>query len=306
MEKSKEELEEKKTYSFGWLPDYPDFRDYTEETPKIETMLKQTGVPTGTLPNPSVDLKTWFSPVEDQKRLGSCTANAAVGLVEYNQRRAHGEHIDASRLFIYKATRNLMHLTGDTGAYLRTTMQALVLFGAPPEEYWPYTDIKPTDPVVPTYHFDLEPPAFCYAYAQNYQAINYVRLDSGGIHGPTLLSKIKLYLAHGFPSMFGFTVYESISQSSRNGEIPFPCPSGDRALGGHAVVAAGYDDEKKIKNAVCGRTETKGALLIRNSWGSSWGERGYGWLPYEYVLKVMARDFWVLISQDWVNAGIFQ
>jgi C1A family cysteine protease len=305
MERSKEEVEEKKIYSFGWLPDYPDFRDYTEETDAIKPMLEKTSVLGGSvLPNPSVDLRMWFSPVEDQGSIGSCTANAAVGLVEYYQLRAKKKHIDASRLFLYKATRNLMHLTGDTGAYLRTTMKALVLFGAPPEEYWPYTGKKPTDPIVPTHHFDLEPPAFCYAFAQNYQAIRYVRLDPPGIYGATLLSRIKAYLASGLPSMFGFTVYESIRQASRDGEIPFPC-SAERALGGHAIVAVGYDDEKKIKNADCG-TETKGAVLIRNSWGNSWGDRGYGWLPYEYVLKVLARDFWVLLSQEWVDTGQFR
>jgi C1A family cysteine protease len=166
------------------------------------------------------------------------------------------------------------------------------------------TDKKTTDPIVPTYHFDLEPPAFCYAFAQNYQATRYVRLDPSGIYGSTLLSRIKAYLASGLPSMFGFTVYESIYQASRNGEIPFPC-GGERALGGHAIVAVGYDDDKKIKNAICG-PETKGALRIRNSWGYHWGDRGYGWLPYEYVLNVLARDFWVLLRQEWVDTGQFR
>ncbi|MBK5190553.1 MAG: cysteine protease [Methanosarcinales archaeon] len=305
MEERREEMEEKKTYRFGWLPDYPDFRDYTGELEAIKPLLEKTSVTGGgSLPNPSVDLRMWFSPVEDQGGVGSCTANAAVGVVEYSERRAFGKHIDASRLFLYKATRNLMHMTGDTGAYLRTTMQALVLFGVPPEEYWPYTDKKPTDPIVPTHHFDIEPPAFCYAFAQNYQAIKYVRLDPAGIYGAKLLSRIKTYLASGLPSLFGFVVYDSISQASRDGEIPFPC-SRERALGGHAIVAVGYDDEKKIKNADCG-TETKGALLIRNSWGNGWGDRGYGWLPYEYVLKVLARDFWVLLRQEWVDTGVFK
>lgn len=305
MEERREEVEEKKTHRFGWLPDYPDFRDYTEEVEAIKPLLEKTSVTgRGTLPNPSVDLKMWFSPIEDQGNIGSCTANAAVGVVEYYERRAFGKHIDASRLFLYKATRNLMHVTGDTGAYLRTTMKALVLFGVSPEEYWPYTDKKPTDPIVPTHHFDLEPPAFCYAFAQSYQAIKYVRLDPTGIYGAKLLSKIKAYLASGLPSIFGFTVYDSIRQASRDGEIPFPCP-GERTRGGHAVVAVGYDDEKKIKNVGCG-TETKGALRIRNSWSEGWGDGGYGWLPYEYALKALTRDFWVLLRLEWVDTGKFR
>ena len=299
-------MEEKKTYRFGWLPDYPDFRDYTEKTDSIKPMLEKTSVTGGgTLPNPSVNLGKWFSPVEDQGGIGSCTANAAVGVVEYFERRAFGKHIDASRLFLYKATRNLMHMTGDTGAYLRTTMKAQALFGVPPEEYWPYTDKKPIDHIEPTHHFDLEPSAFCYAFAQSYQAIKYVRLDPYGITGETLLSRIKLYLASGLPSMFGFTVYDSIRQASRDGEIPFPC-SRERSVGGHAIVAAGYDDEKKIKNTDCGTEETKGALLIRNSWGDGWGDGGYGWLPYEYVIKGVSRDFWVLLSQEWVDTDQFK
>jgi C1A family cysteine protease len=79
----------------------------------------------------SVDLRKWCSPVENQENLGSCTANAGVGMAEYFQRKAFGKHIDASRLFLYKVTWNPMHQTDDNGAYLRSTMGALALFGAP-------------------------------------------------------------------------------------------------------------------------------------------------------------------------------
>jgi len=140
----------------GWLPDYPDFRDYTVKNENIKTMLEKVGVakPVKSMPG-TADLRPWCPPVEDQGQLGSCTANAGVGILEYYERRAFGKHIDASRLFLYKVTRNLMQQTGDTGAFLRTTMGALILFGAPPEEYYPY---KIED-------FDNEPPAFCYAFA---------------------------------------------------------------------------------------------------------------------------------------------
>jgi len=293
----------------GWLPDYPDFRDYTVEQDKVaprlkllgqkdsvKAMLKKVGVKAVKVSLPvSVDLRAWCSPIEDQGRLGSCTAHAGVGIMEYFERRAFGKHIDASRLFLYKTTRNILHWTGDTGAFLRTTMGALVLFGVPPEEYWQYII---TD-------FDKEPPSFCYAFAQNYQAITYYRLDSPGTPPNMLLDQIKTYLAAALPSMFGFTVYSSISQAAKTGKIPYPTP-GERILGGHAIVAVGYDDNMKIKNTNPGAVETIGALLIRNSWGTGWGSGGYGWLPYEYVLKGLAIDWWSLLKNEWVDTGEFK
>jgi C1A family cysteine protease len=279
----------------GWLPDLPDYRDYTLEHEYVKPILKKVGVAEPLkigLPS-SVDLRVWCSPVEDQGNLGSCTANAGVGMIEYYEKRSFGKHIDASRLFLYKTTRNLMHSTGDTGAYLRTTMESLVLFGVPPEEYWPY-DIA---------NFNNEPLSFCYAFAQNYQTIKYVRLDSLDTPKNALLNRIKTNLAAGLPSMFGFTVYSSINQSP-GGKIPFPS-KGEKILGGHAVMTVGYDDKMKIKNPNNG-VETTGALLIRNSWGSGWGEQGYGWLPYDYVLKELALDWWTLLKNEWVDTGVFK
>jgi C1A family cysteine protease len=242
-----------------------------------------------------IDLKAWCAPIEDQAALGSCTANAAVGMIEFYEKKAYGVWLDASRLFLYKATRNLLGWTGDTGAYLRTTMGAMALFGVPPEKYWPYKIAS----------FDVEPTAFLYAFAQSFQAINYYRLDPLGTTPANLLNQIKTNLAGNLPSMFGFTVYDSISQANGvgKGKIPFPCPT-DKVAGGHAIMAIGYDDTMVIKNANCGKTTT-GALLIRNSWGTSWGEGGYGWLPYEYVLKGLAVDWWTLISEKYVETTKF-
>ncbi len=295
--------------AMGWLPDYPDIRDVTFQServpsklqalgqPSVKQMLAKVGASTSApaaLPA-SVDLRPWCSPMEDQKTIGSCTAHAGVGLVEYFERRAFGKHLDASRLFLYKVTRNLLKWTGDTGAFLRSTMYALTLFGVPPEEYYPYNIAD----------FDKEPSAFCYAFGQSYQAISYYRLDPPGTTRSNLLTQIKTYLANGLPSMFGFTVYSSISQANTNGgKIPYPT-RGERVLGGHAIDAVGYDDNLKIKNTNAGGIETTGALLIRNSWGTGWGSAGYGWLPYKYVLDGLATDWWSLIKSAWVDTGQF-
>ncbi|MGB9641956.1 MAG: C1 family peptidase [Candidatus Ratteibacteria bacterium] len=283
-------------YGMGWIPDYPDIRDYTQDTKEIkETFGRIRQKIKNALPE-KIDLRQWCSPVDNQGSLGSCTANAGVGMIEYYEMRAFGKFIKASRLFLYKTTRNLMKMKGDTGAFLRTTMGAMVLFGVPPEDYWQYTDDKE--------RFDIEPPAFCYAFAQNYQTIKYFRHDVSGISRDDLLKQIKSYLVSGHPSMFGFSVYTSIREAEKTGKIPFPSQK-EKVLGGHAIMTVGYDDKIKIKNPYSGN-ETIGALLIRNSWGDTWGEEGYGWLPYEYVLTGLAQDFWSILKKEWIDTAQFE
>ncbi len=273
----------------GWRRDLPDFRDFTLQTLQVRQLVKKSRpLKAAQDQAPSrVDLRQWCSPVENQGSLGSCTANAAVGLVEYYERRTSNSYLDASRLFLYKATRNLLGWAGDQGAYLRTTMKALVLFGVPPESYWLYVIDR----------FDEEPPAFCYAFAQNYRATQYYRHDPAGAKLQDALASVRTYLAGGLPCVFGFSVYSSFPGVDDGADIPFPQP-GDHLEGGHAVMAVGHDDTRKIGDEV-------GALLIRNSWGREWGEDGYGWLPYRYVTGGLAADFWSLLKATFVDTELF-
>ena len=282
-------------HGMGWLPDPPDIRDKTLDDADVVQIIERTGAMklTGQDSPTQVDLRQWCPPVENQGQIGSCTANAGVGLLEYYQRRAFGKHIDGSRMFLYKATRNYLQLTGDTGAWLRSTIGTMRLFGVCPERFWPYSEAD----------FDEEPTAFCYAFAKNYEALRYYRLDPRGIGGARVLENVRTQLAANLPSMFGFTVYASIQGAGDSGEIPMPAP-GEDTVGGHAVVAVGYDDAKEISNSG-GGSPTQGALLIRNSWGEGWGENGYGWLPYAYVTEHLAVDFWVLTKAEWVDSGRF-
>ena len=106
-------------FGTGWLPPMPDLRDYTDAHPDIAPMSKKLGLGKGAAPKgppPAVDLRAWCSPIENQQNLGSCSAHAAVGIVEYFERRAFGKYLDGSRLFVYKVTRDLLQVTGDTGA----------------------------------------------------------------------------------------------------------------------------------------------------------------------------------------------
>ncbi len=291
----------------GWLPDIPKAEDYSPQHPEVAPLLKKTKAaavariqaggekaPVAAKLSAAVDLRQWFSPIENQGSLGSCTANAVVALLEYFERRASGKHVDASRLFVYKAERNLLGWTGDTGAYLRTAMEALVLFGAPPESYWPYDG----SPAATNTRFEVEPSSFCYAFGANYQAIKYFRLDPNGTSPEDILQNIKRSLAGGFPSIFGFPVYSEYDNPLPGALIAYPAP-GSNYRGGHANVAAGYDDNKMI-NA------DKGALLVRNSWGPNWGDAGYGWMSYRYVTAALAVDWWTMISAKWVDTGQFQ
>jgi C1A family cysteine protease len=286
---------------FGYLPDLPSVKDYVPATPAVANLVNKatsrslaggmtaskSGAAAKTALATRVDLREFCSPIEDQGELGSCTANASAGLVEYFERRAFGKYIDASRLFIYKATRNLLGYTGDSGAYLRSAMEALTLFGAPPEEYWPY-DVS---------QFDVEPSAFLYALGASYQATKYFRLDPNGVAATDALGNMKSYLAAGYPSMFGFPVYDEYMHVPADGKVALPGQN-SKEYGGHANVAVGYDDMQDIGG-------DKGALLVRNSWGTDWGLDGYAWMSYRYVTEGLATDWWSLVDQKWVDTGNF-
>ncbi|MGH7388078.1 MAG: C1 family peptidase [Candidatus Rokuibacteriota bacterium] len=290
---------DRRARGLGWLRDHPDIRDATIHAPAPKQVKKDAvgakslhqrateplkAAASKPMP-PRVDNRRYCSPIEDQGNLGSCTAQSCAGLVEYMERRASGRHVEASRLFLYKVTRKLLGWTGDTGAFLRATMKALVLFGAPPEEWWPYR--------IST--FDRDPDPFLYAYAANYQAVRYLRLDALGTPGAETLKNVKAALARGYAVMFGFSVYSSLGYAP---DIPYPQPT-DSQDGGHAVLAVGYDDSRPCAGVPAG------ALLIRNSWGAAWGDQGYGWLPYEYVVRGLADDFWTCYKLDWVDSGQF-
>ena len=235
----------------GWLPPIADMRDYTaaHEDVRPQRNIKKMSEKLRILEPiaslrlaPRCDLRQWCSQIENQLNLGSCTAHAAVGVVEYFEIRAFNRYIDASRLFIYKTTRSLMGMVGDTGAWLRDTMGALRLCGAPPEKYWPYTDRQQPGPAGDR-TFDEEPSSFVYSVADNYEAITYFAHDPLGqnIQPSNVLDSVKNYLAAGVPSMFGFFGFPSANDGDVLGAFPFPCP-GERAIWGHAVVAVGYDD----------------------------------------------------------------
>ena len=243
---------------YGWIPDLPDHRDYLYAAP-VERLAA--------LPA-SIDLRSTCPPVYDQGQLGSCTANAIAGALEFEQMKQQLTQIFIpARLFIYYNERVIEGtVNSDSGAMLRDGMKSVGTQGACPEDMWPYDIAK----------FQDQPTQECYQAALQHKAILYQKVVRD-------LNQMKGCLASGYPFVFGFTVYESFEsqQVAQDGHVPMP-QSSEQELGGHAVLAVGYDD-------------TNQWFIVRNSWGGNWGMQGYFTMPYAYLTSQgLSSDFWTI------------
>jgi C1A family cysteine protease len=252
-------LSTRKIQRYGWVPDLPDQRDFLYAAP----------APFQAKTPPSVDLSKKCPPVYDQGQLGSCTANAIAGAIEFDQKKADLTEFTPSRLFIYYNERSMEGtVNSDAGAQIRDGIKSVATLGAPPETDWPYNIAK----------FTQKPPDNAYTDAKQHLVVLYQRLIQD-------LNTFKGCLASGFPFVFGFTCYESFESQAvaTSGILPMP-ESGEKVVGGHAVLCVGYDDKSRM-------------FLIRNSWGSSWGLKGYFKMPYSYLTsRSLASDLWTIRS----------
>lgn len=247
----------KHDYKFGWRRQLPDFRDFLVAPLTLEEAQA--------LP-PVKDLAALCPPVYDQGQLGSCTANAIAGACEYEwMRQKKAAPYVPSRLFIYYNERDLEGTVPyDAGAVIRDGMKVIASEGICPESYWPY-DIS---------QFTAKPSLKAYQEATKELVKSYEAVHQD-------LNSLKGQLAKGFAVVFGFTVYSSMMTSSvaATGNVPMPGRF-DWPQGGHAVLLVGYNDETNL-------------FKFRNCWGSGWGNKGYGTLPYAYVTDPnLAADFW--------------
>jgi len=251
----------KPAYGFGWLPDLPDQRDVLYSAPL--TIIRK-------LPA-KVDLRTKCPPVYDQGQLGSCTANALGGAFEFGQKKQKKKDFMPSRLFIYYNERVLNNsVNSDSGAFIRDGIKTLNKQGVCPEKEWTYDDDNS-----PGAKFSKKPPAKCYTDATKNQITSYQRLVN------TNLFQLQSCLSEGYPFVFGFTVYQSFMNIGKDGMMPMPKTT-ESILGGHAVMAVGYDATKQV-------------FIIRNSWGKSWAVKGYFYMPFSYITDAnKADDFWTI------------
>lgn len=247
---------------FGWVPDLPDHRD----------VLYSANLRTMKALDTKVDLRKSCPPVWDQGQLGSCTAHGLGAAFQFNEMKQ--KKVGAfmpSRLFIYYNERVMINtVNSDSGANIRDGIKSLNTQGVCPESEWPYDDKTGAGA-----RFIKKPTAKCYSDAMKNQVVSYQRLDN------TIITQLKSCLCDGYPFVFGFTVYQSFQSIVKNGMMPMPSTT-ENVLGGHCVMAAGFDDTKQV-------------FIVRNSWGPSWADKGYFYMPYAFISsKHYASDFWTI------------
>jgi C1A family cysteine protease len=251
------DLKSRSVKRYGWVPDLPDTRDFLFAAP--QAVLADLPLKT--------DLRAKCPPVYDQGPLGSCTANAIGAAFEFVQMREELAPLTPSRLFIYYNERQIEGTIGqDSGAMIRDGIKSVNQLGVCPEEMWAY-DIA---------RFTERPPKQAYTEASRHQATVYKRVLP-------VLHQMQGALASGTPFVFGFSVYESFESATvaKTGKVPMPSRT-ERLLGGHAVLAVGYDDKTQ-------------RFIVRNSWGEGWGLKGYFTMPYAYLTdRSLASDIWTI------------
>lgn len=274
-------------FGLGCIPDRPDFRDHSfdiltkaasprQRPTKHVAALVNSRRPSQSLPN-EVDLREYgdFGPIHNQGAFQSCASHVVTSMATYHSSISKAAKKPLlSRLFLYKVSREMLGIHGDRGCTLRETFKSLARYGCVEENRWPYSVAWVERlPRVP----DFE-------QARLHRSFNYCRLDTYNSSGDTTLRNVLHTLADGFPVGFGFSIYTSIDSMGSDAVVP-PPTTDSTLIGSHAVLAIGYKLGNKKKSS-------GGHLLIRNSWGDTWGKNGCAWLPFSYVSQQLACDFW--------------
>lgn len=269
-------------HGFGWHRDLPDPRDVTPQHVAVGGILQELEPPRD---RPEcIDWREFCPAIKDQESLSVSPASSCADLLAYFERRSNGRVFEPSRLFILQTALRLLGCQGQGAVSLRSALRAIARIGVPEEHLWP---LEPE-------RIGQAPDAFIYAAAHTFPGLCYVRLDSPGARGRDTLRIVKSFLTAGFACVFGFPVSTTVTNES---EIPYPTVF-DAIRSGQAALAVGFDDNRRIRS-------DRGGLLIAPGWGRCWGDRGFGWLPYSYVMQQLAVDFWTLVRPAWLSSGEF-
>ena len=202
--------------------------------------------------------------VYDQGNLGSCTAQVLCAAYDF----VKPVDFMGSRLFLYYNERVLGNdVSNDSGATMGDGIKSIQTHGLCREHHWPY-DIA---------QFATKPPDICYELALADKALKVYNV-------PRTLNAMQATLASGLPFVAGIRIYSSFESNSvtKTGIASMPKPRKDIPLGGHAVLVCGYNNKTR-------------QWIVRNSWGTSWGDKGYFYLPYKYLLRPnLSSDFWAI------------
>lgn len=241
-----------KEYTLGF--DDTRYKAVAKKT-KVTKFPRQALLPT------QVDNAENCSPVADQSKLGACTAfSVGKGFREFELKRRGERVVSTSALFLYYESRRRWGSTDrDSGSTITDAMAVLESTGVATEEAFPYDITK----------FMIQPPAAAYEEAKEFKYNEAIRISS--------LDDAQIALAKGRTVAFAYDVMESFRSIGADGLMPVPKP-GEKRLGGHAVLAVGYDNQKQL-------------VKVRNSWGSKWADKGHFYMPYA-VFKSTARDIW--------------
>lgn len=265
---------------FGWRPMDVDPRDYNLKHPAIKPFIKDEAVPT------SFSLRDKDSPIEDQGAIGSCSSFAGAGALQYYDKQQNA-YQNLSQSFIYFFSRMIDNgwdpstaynekyaPTEDSGSTIRSTFKAIAALGDCTEVAWPYT----TDDI------NEKPSDVAMTEAKGYEVTNYAFISENS----SKIANMKKAIYSGLPVVFGRNVPNEIYNVGADGVEPY----GTDYVGGHAQMAVGYDDTKTVPG-----TLTKGAFLIRNSWGTNWGDAGYEWVSYK-CFQTQQTDCGVIIKAN--------
>ncbi|MBF0566901.1 MAG: C1 family peptidase [Nitrospirae bacterium] len=253
----------RKIKRYGWSRDLPDHRDlkYAAPEEKLQALPAEYDVrdhcPSG----------RQYPPVYDQGQLGSCTANAIAGAIEFERIKQGLPNFVPSRLFIYFNERVMERtVCCDTGAQIREGIKCVVSQGVCSEDDWSYDIMKFTDP----------PTQDCYQKALKDKVIRYSSVNQD-------IKQMKGCIASDYPFIIGISLYKSFDSQevAKTGVVQMP-QKDEEYEGGHAVLVVGYKDSDQ-------------RFIVRNSWGQDWGSNGYFTIPYDYLTNNdLADDLWTI------------